>query len=82
MAAGAMLVAACVTASPMAAQPGIEQQRLTEQERADLECARKLMEVWGDEYREAVTTAILAHAGKPGPVPLGDPCEKLKEVRG
>jgi hypothetical protein len=65
----------------MAAEPGIERQSLGEQERAELECVRKLMEVWGDEYREAVTTAILAHAGRPGPVPLGKPCEKLKEMK-
>ena len=68
-------------------KPGIEHQILSERERADLECARKLQvalaehdPALGAEYQEALTDRIIAHAGKPGPVDYGPVCARVREM--
>lgn len=68
--AAGLLLAGCATAEP----PQVPAQRLTAQERADLECARVRIVAGDTELQASVTEAILAHAGKPGPVDLGEPC--------
>lgn len=68
------MLAACTTAEP-ATQAAAPEQRLTVQERADLECARKRIEAGDAELEARVTEAIIAHDGKSGPVDLGEPCQ-------
>ena len=87
---GALLVllASCATAEPAKSELGIEAQRLSEEERAQLECARKLQAALaernpalGAEYQQALADKIVVHDGKPAPVDYGPVCQKLEELQ-
>lgn len=88
IAAIAVTLVACAANGSPPEPPGIERQILSKDERRDLECARKLQQALaakdaelGAEYQDALATAILAHAGKPGPVDYGPVCERLKDIK-